>query len=161
MHGPVYIIKILFSVLGWAIRVPHAASFPADCDVTSLPFHGGDNSAPAASASCVWPQFAEPLLALVCLQVVVELLTLQWSRIHLDASSSLNGKGSYLGLAALWSIEAVICTTEREYYSYFQTNTPHRTIRHLFYMKENKSEHWYHRCDLSTETQSFFNINSF
>lgn len=43
-----------------------------------------------------------PLLvsAVVYLQVV-ELLTLYWSRIHCAASSSLNGKGSYLGLAAL------------------------------------------------------------
>lgn len=47
-----------------------SASFPADCDGDSLPFHAGDNSAPALWASCVGPRLL-PVSAVVRLRVVV------------------------------------------------------------------------------------------
>lgn len=74
---------MLLGDVEYAIRLSCAASFPADCDVASLPFYGGDNSAPAVSASCVWPQLVEllPVSTVVCLQVVVELLTLRQCQI--------------------------------------------------------------------------------
>lgn len=40
-------VKMLLDVVEQAMRLSCAASFPADCDVASLPFYGGDNSAPA------------------------------------------------------------------------------------------------------------------
>lgn len=36
--------------------VSRFGSFPADCNAAWLPFNAGDNSAPAVSTSCVWPQ---------------------------------------------------------------------------------------------------------
>lgn len=53
MQSLIHVSKMSFSVGEKAIRLSCAASFPADCDVASLPFYGGDNSAPAVSASCV------------------------------------------------------------------------------------------------------------
>lgn len=53
IHRHVKMFETWLGVGELAFRISCAASFPADCNVASLPFYGGDNSAPAVSASCV------------------------------------------------------------------------------------------------------------
>lgn len=66
---------MLFIVVEYTISLNFAAP---------LPFYGGDNRAPAVSASCVWPELVEPLPVSTAgsLQVVVVLLTLQVCQMH-------------------------------------------------------------------------------
>lgn len=57
-HTGVSVFKMSFGAVQSTFRLSRDRRLPADCNVVWLPFHAGDNSAPAVSASYVWPQLS-------------------------------------------------------------------------------------------------------